>query len=450
VIECPLARSARLRPDAVALRSGNGPPWTYAQLDLEARRWQGALVRSGVKPGDRVVLRSANRPGIVALLHACARAGAALCPINTRLAPPELPPLLERLSPRVKLGDLPGAVALADFGEGATPIDPAPLDEEAVHTILFTSGTSGAPKAARLTIRAHLANALASNEVLRIDPRSRYLAPLPLFHVGGIAIAIRCALAGAEMILHERFDAGACARDLAAGATHASFVAQTLARTLDAGSQFPGTLALVGGGPVPRDLLVRARGAGLEVLQTYGLTEAASQVACERPGEADGSTTGLPLPGTSIRIGAGAEIEVRGPTLMLGYLGEPPLGEWLRTGDLGEIDARGRLVVHARRTDLIVSGGENVYPAEVEAALLAHPAVAEAAVLPWPDDSLGQVGCAAVVARNPVAQRDLDVHVRERLAGFKAPRRYVFLDALPRAESGKLDRRALLRTLQAR
>jgi acyl-CoA synthetase (AMP-forming)/AMP-acid ligase II len=135
---------------------------------------------------------------------------------------------------------------------------------------------------------------------------------------------------------------------------------------------------------------------------------------------------------------------------MRGYLGEPPLGEWLRTGDLGEIDARGRLVVHARRTDLIVSGGENVYPAEVEAALLAHAAVADVAVVPWPDEALGQVGCAAVVARSPVAQRDLDLHVRERLAGFKAPRRYVFLDALPRAESGKLDRRALEKALQAR
>jgi o-succinylbenzoate---CoA ligase len=449
VIECPLARSARLRPGAVALRAGSAT-WTYARLDLEARRWQGALARAGVKAGDRVALRAANRPEIVALLHACARAGAALCPINTRLAAPELSPLLERLSPRVKLGDLPDAAALADFVEDATPIDPAPLDEEAVHTILFTSGTTGTPKAAQLTVRAHLRNALASNEVLRIDSRSRYLAPLPLFHVGGIAIAVRCALAGAEMILHERFDAEACARDLAAGATHASFVAQTLARTLDAGGKFPGARALAGGGPVPRDLLVRARDAGLEVLQTYGLTEAASQVACERPGEADGSTAGLPLPGTSIRIGEGGEIEVRGPTLMRGYLGEPPLGEWLRTGDLGEIDPRGRLVVHARRTDLIVSGGENVYPAEVEAALLAHPAVADVAVVPWPDEALGQVGCAAVVLRGPVAERDLDLHVRERLAGFKAPRRYAFLDALPRAESGKLDRRALRKALQAR
>jgi len=201
---------------------------------------------------------------------------------------------------------------------------------------------------------------------------------------------------------------------------------------------------------VPSDLLERARAAGFEVLQTYGLTEAASQVSCERPGEADGTTAGRPLPGTEIRIGADGEIEVRGPTLMLGYLGEPPVREWFRTCDLGEIDSRGRLIVHARRTDLIVSGGENVYPAEVEAALLTHPDVKDAAVVPWPDPSVGQVGCAAVVTRGPVGSQELDIHVRERLAGFKAPRRYVFLLELPRAESGKLDRVALLRALQVR
>ena len=158
------------------------------------------------------------------------------------------------------------------------------------------------------------------------------------------------------MILHPRFDADACARDLEEGATHASFVANMLARVLDTGRRFPAAIVLVGGGAAPRDLLARARAAGLEVLHTYGLTESASQVTCELPGEADGSSAGMPLPGTEVVIGANGEIEVRGRTLMLGYLGEPPIGEWLRTGDLGEIDPRGRLIVHARRTDLIVSG----------------------------------------------------------------------------------------------
>jgi len=447
MIECPLARNARLHPDAPALRFG-ASTWTHAQLDGEVRRWHGALLRAGVYEGDRVVVRSPNRPELVALLLACGRAEAAFCPLNPRLAAPEIPALLARLSPRAKLGELPDGVPLPDFATGAAPEAPHPRDGQAVHTVLFTSGSTGTPKAAQLQFRAHYASALASNEVLGIEAGSRYLACLPLHHVGGIAIAMRCAVAGAEMILHPRFEADACARDLEEGATHASFVANTLARVLDTGRRFPAAIALVGGGAAPPHLLARARTAGLEVLHTYGLTETASQVTCERPGEADGSSAGIPLPGTEVLIGANGEIEVRGRTLMLGYLGEPPIGEWLRTGDIGEIDPRGRLVVHARRTDLIVSGGENVYPAEVEAALLAHPAVEDVAVVPWPDEDLGQVGCAAVVSRGAIAERELDLHVRERLAGFKAPRRYVFLEALPRAESGKLDRRALLRTLQ--
>jgi len=170
-------------------------------------------------------------------------------------------------------------------------------------------------------------------------------------------------------------------------------------------------------------------------------------VTAERPGDADGATAGWPLPGAEVRIVEG-EIEVRGPTMMLGYLGEPPLRGWFRTGDLGELDARGRLVVHARRSDLIVSGGENVYPAEVEAALRTHPDVVECAVLPWPDEHLGQVGWAAVVVRRPVVERELREHCRARLAGFKVPRRFVLVDALPRNAGGKMDRAALRGLLQ--
>jgi O-succinylbenzoic acid--CoA ligase len=147
-----------------------------------------------------------------------------------------------------------------------------------------------------------------------------------------------------------------------------------------------------------------------------------------------------------VRIDDG-EILVGGPALMRGYLGEPPLRGFFRTGDLGELDARGRLVVHARRADLIVSGGENVYPAEIEATLLAHPAVADAAVVPWPDADFGQIACAAVVGR--ATAHELERHCRARLAGFKVPKRWVFLPELPRASSGKLDRVALLHALRA-
>jgi o-succinylbenzoate---CoA ligase len=446
VTECPVARAARMRPDARAL-VWNGRASTYRDLDALVRKWHGALSAQGT---TRAVVRSENRPELIALLHAAARAGVELAVLNARLADAELPPLLDRLGPALRLGSLPGAVSLDAFAAEARPAAPGPIDPARVHTILFTSGTTGRAKAAQLSVGAHQANARASIETLRMDGGSSYLCNLPLFHVGGIATAVRCAVAGATVVLHERFDAGATAEALGSGMTHASLVAATLRRLLEARPRFSDSVraVLVGGGPASRDLLARARAAGLPVLHTYGLTEAASQVTAERLDDADGSTAGWPLPGAEVRIAEG-EIEVRGPALMLGYLGEPPLRGWFKTGDLGALDERGRLIVHARRTDLIVSGGENVYPAEVEAALLAHPDVADCAVLPWPDEQFGQIGHAAVVARAAVGETALRDYCRERLAGFKVPRRFTFLDALPRNAAGKPDRAALLRLLES-
>lgn len=363
----------------------------------------------------RLVLAQDNSPELLAAVFGGLHAGAEVVLQNTRLTE------AERSAQLASIAAIP------------------PADEPA--TILFTSGTTGAPKAARLALDNHLANARAAIEVLGIDASSRFLCTLPLFHVGGLATAFRCRLAGATLLLHERFDAAAVARDLCSGATHASLVASTLARVLDAyGGEFPSSVraVLVGGGPVPAPLLDRARRARLPVLQTYGLTETASMATCERLGQADGSTAGLPMPGFDVRIASGSEIEVRGAAVMRGYLGAPPVTGWFPTGDLGELDSRGRLVVHARRTDLIVSGGENVYPAEVEAALLAHPRVTEAAVLPSPDERWGQVGIAYVVG--DAAESDLRAFLRERIARYKIPARFLAVSSLPRTPAGKIDR----------
>jgi O-succinylbenzoic acid--CoA ligase len=446
VIECPVARAALARPQAAAL-VWEGRATTYRDLDALVRRWHGALLASGAR---RAVVRGDNTPELVALLHASARAGVELALLNARLADAELPPLLDRLGPVLRLGALPGAVPLEGFAADARPATPGLLDPARIHTILFTSGTTGRPKAAQLSVGAHQASARASIETLRMDDGSSYLCNLPLFHVGGIATAVRCAVAGAALVLHRRFDAAATAEALGSGATHASLVATTLIRLLEVRDRFPGTVraVLVGGGPAPAALLARARAAGLPALHTYGLTEAASQVTAERLRDADGATAGWPLPGVEVRVSQGA-IEVRGPTMMLGYLGEPPLSGWFQTGDLGELDHRGRLVVHARRSDLIVSGGENVYPAEVEAALQDHPGVVECAVVPWPDEDLGQVGCAAVVLRDRLDASDLERHCRDRLAGFKVPRKFIVVDDLPFTRGNKLDRSALLQRLRA-
>jgi len=313
--------------------------------------------------------------------------------------------------------------------------------------VLFTSGTTGSPKAARLARDNLEASALAANQVLEVDARSRFLCVLPLFHVGGLGILFRCQLARATVLLHERFDAAAVARELREGATHVSLVATTLARVLEQGATFPPAIVAVGGGPVPKALLERARRAGLRVVQTWGMTETCSMATCERPGDADGATSGPPLPGFQLFVDQG-EVVVRGPAVMRGYLGQPPLEEGLfRTGDLGELDDRGRLIVHARRIDLIVSGGENVYPAEVEAALLAHPAVRDAAVLPASDERWGQVGIAYVVTTAPEAE--LRHFLAARLAKYKVPAQFVAVAELPRNDAGKVDRVAL-RSCQSR
>jgi O-succinylbenzoic acid--CoA ligase len=366
--------------------------------------------------GPRIAVAQDSSPQLLSLVFGAMDCGAEIVLQNTRLTGAER------------------AAQLASIDRDPAAGEPA--------TILFTSGTTGAPRAARLALENHLASARAANEVLGIDARSRFVCALPLFHVGGLAIAFRCRLAGATLLLHERFDAQAVARDLCSGATHASLIAGTLARLLDACDRFPPSVraVLIGGGPVPAALLERARRAGLPVLQTYGLTETASMATCERPGEADGATAGPPMPGLDLRIEAG-EIQVRGPQVMRGYLGAPPLAGWLGTGDLGELDARGRLIVHARRTDLIVSGGENIYPAEVEAALLTHPAVREAAVVPAPDERWGQVGVAYVATS--AAESELRDFLRARIAKFKVPARFVVLAELPRNATGKVDRKRL-------
>lgn len=478
---CPVAAAAQRAPEALALVAGS-TRWTYAQLEAEVARWQTRLERlvpASSQGTRRIAVLSNNSPALLAVIHAAARAGIELALLNARLAAPELASQLLRLAPAPclaspELAHLLPSPQLLRGDEEPAPVraaDAGPIDPARVHALLFTSGTTGTPRLAQLTVGALQASARAVNQVLKVNERSFYLLCLPLFHVGGLGIALRSALAGATVVLHERFDAAAVAQviDSAAGAAPGgadsrvvlSLVASTLARLLDQRRSFPSTVqaALIGGGPVPPDLLARARRAGIPALETYGLTEASSSVTID----------GLPLPGTEVRIVDG-EIEVRGPTLMRGYLGEAPLDQrGLRTGDLGTLDGDGRLTVLARRTDLILSGGENVYPAEVEAALLAHPLIAEAAVLPAPDPRWGQVGVAALVLRPepgaPAAKTgaeegdpplgsseippDLDGFLRARLATFKIPRRFVGLAALPRTALGKIDRPALLKLLGA-
>jgi O-succinylbenzoic acid--CoA ligase len=309
-------------------------------------------------------------------------------------------------------------------------------DPEATWVILHTSGTTAAPKPVHLTYGNFRASAEAAQANLPIGPDDRWLCVLPLFHVGGLSILTRAALYGASAIVHERFDAAAVRDSLESGeATVVSLVATMLRRLRDAGLDRAPSLraALVGGGPVPRDLLEWGRAIGLPLLETYGMTETCSQIATAAPG----GDAARPLPGVELRIGDGGEILVRGAMVSRGALGEDG---WLHTGDRGRLDDGGFLHVEGRIKDVIVTGGENVAAEEVEEALAAHPAVADAAVVGRQDAEWGEVVTAFVVVNGAGGVRDdeLVAWCRERLAGYKVPRAIVRVAELPRTESGKL------------
>jgi O-succinylbenzoic acid--CoA ligase len=469
---CPIRTGAERRPEALALTFA-GRRWTYRELDAEVGRWVAALRSRGVGAGDRVALLATNHAAVAQLFFALGRRGAVLAPLNARLTRAELRPLAEDVAPRLTLAlteladRLPGAEPLESFADAvrAPESNCEPLETKTPRVILFTSGTTGRPKGAVLTEGNFRASARGSEANLGAHPAPRWLGTLPLFHVGGLAMLTRTAYDGGCLVLRERFEADDTNRAIdEEGVTHASFVATTLERVLEARGDrpVPATfrLALIGGGPIPAPLLARARAAGLLALQTYGLTEACSQVTTEHPDEADGRTAGRPLPGLEVRIvgpggealGAGREgdIEVRGPTVMAGYLNRPEATSealrdgWLRTKDVGRLDARGRLTVLSRRTDLIVRGGENIYPAELEAVLASHPAVQEAAVVGVPDERWGEVPVAFVATRNAAPlPEELGAWCRECLAGFKVPARFLRIEALPRNAMGKVERAVL-------
>jgi O-succinylbenzoic acid--CoA ligase len=379
------------------------------------------LAGLGVGEGTRVAVALPPSLEYAALLHAMPLLGSILVPVNTR------DPLQAVDADMVVNAPLTSPEADTDFrGEP---------DPDATWVILHTSGTTAAPKPVHLTYGNFRASAAAAQANLPLRPDDRWLCVLPLFHVGGLSILTRTALYGASAIVHERFDAEAVRDSLESGeATVVSLVATMLRRLRDAGlSHAPGLrAALVGGGPVPRDLLEWGREAGLPLLQTYGMTETCSQIATA----AAGSDAARPLSGVDVRIGDGGEILIRGPMVSASALGADG---WLHSGDRGFLDDEGFLHVEGRIKDVIVTGGENVAAAEVEEALVAHPAVADAAVVGRPDTEWGEAVTAFVVVDGAeVDDAALVAWCCGRLAGYKVPRAIVRVEELPRTASGKL------------
>lgn len=473
-----LGRRALLTPDRVAL-GGEGGWVRYAELDAWAGRIAAALAQAGIGPHDRVGVLLEGSPRAAALVHALVRLGAVLVALHPRERPEETrfklkasgavavvySPASEDLA-RAAAPAIP-ALALSELAAGkAAPRPPRPMDLAEPLAVVFTSGTTGQPRGAVLSAGNFWWNAVSSGLLLGVVPGDMWLSAMPLAHVGGLAILMRAVIDGAAVLLLPRFDPEAVNRAIDdEGVTLTSVVPQMLQRMLEARGRrpYPARLraALVGGGPTPQELRDAAWELGLAVAPTYGLTETASQAATLMPDQVatHPGSSGLPLFAMEIAIGrpgpadpgAEGEILVRGPQVISGYLdGAADVLEagWLHTGDVGFLDDFGHLHVLDRRDDLIVSGGENVYPAQVEAVLAAHPDVAEAGVVGVADARWGQVPVALVVVR-PGRALDGDAiraFCGQRLAPFKVPVRIQAVAELPRTAAGKL-RRARLREL---
>ncbi|MDQ0191003.1 o-succinylbenzoate--CoA ligase [Alicyclobacillus cycloheptanicus] len=480
-----LSRRAEGNEKTVAIE--NGPVrLTYGQLWEQATRTAGWLSELGVDRGERVAVLVRQGHLYAVAMHGLMQLGAVLVPINRRLAPPEVAWQLQDAGVRVLLHDGPAAdqaLAIRDAANELAwrvalhPLDERPEPSERVarqyvrldetHAIIYTSGTTGHPKGTLITYGNHWWGALASALQLGLHAGDRWLSPMPLFHVGGLAVLMRSLIYGTTAVLHDQFDPALVNEAIDRGDIDLVSLAPAMLQRMLAERDAPYPprfrCALLGGSAAPRPLLERCLALGVPALQSYGLTEANSQVATLAPADAlrKLGSSGRPLLPTEVEIrvegrrakpGEEGEIVVRGPTVTPGYFNRPDATAaafedgWFHTGDIGRMDEEGYLYVLDRRSDLIISGAENVYPAEVESVLMSHDAIVEACVVGQPDERWGQVPVAFLVAAadsDRVPDEALRTYCRERLAGYKVPVAFHWVDTLPRNASGKLLRKAV-------
>ncbi len=390
----------------------------------------------------RAVLVERATPRLVELLAAALDGtGPAIAPLDAGLPPARLAGLIDALRP--------GSVVDT---EGVTSARSGPYEgvAEGTAVVVGTSGSTGVPKGVELSAAALRHSARASLDRVGARPGERWLCCLPVTHVAGLAVLVRSLVSGTEPVLAERADAGTVA---ASGCAHVSLVPTQLQRLLlQAGAHGPTPLAgfssvLLGGAATPAGLLDAARDARVPVVTTYGMTETCGGCMYD----------GVPLDGVRAEVRDDGRIWLSGPVLFSGYLGGPraPADGWFRTGDLGLLDAEGRLAVRGRADDVINTGGHKVVPGEVAAALQSCPGVREVAVVGQPDPEWGERVVAVVVPADPgdpPAPELLRRHVRERLPRYAVPSRVVMVGAVPMLPSGKHDivrlRQELLRREQ--
>jgi fatty-acyl-CoA synthase len=451
---------ARTTPGRIAI-DYLGRTITYAELDDASERLAGSFLARGLRRGDRVATLTGNSPEHVATFFACAKAGLILTPLSWRLAATELAYQLEDAEAALflaeehhaRLAEATGhpfeALALGGAGDAFT----ADVEDEDPLLLVYTSGTTGRPKGALLTHANCFWTNLSFDVATGVGGDDVVLQVLPQFHCGGWNVQVLLGWwKGAKIVLERSFDPARCLRlieekritTMMGVPANYLFLSQDPAfASADLSSL---RRAVVGGAPMPEALLAVWQERGVDIVQGYGLTEAAPNVLCLPPEDAvrKAGWAGKPYPHVDVRLSDEGELEVRGPNVFAGYWRNPEASAaamrdgWLRTGDIADRDDEGFYRIKGRLKDMYISGGENVYPAEVEAVLYEHAAVADAAVVSVPDERWGESGVAFVVRAADVFEDELIGFMGERLARFKVPKAVRFVDVLPRSAMNKV------------
>ena len=483
-------RHAQRRPDAIAIRYGERQ-WSWADWSSRIRRAAGALRAAGIERGQCVAFLDKNHPACLEVLIAGASIGVATTVVNWRVIGDELVHVLADSGARVLLVGaelraaaeaaaerVPGLERIVEIGDEYESLlaaaSPAPadagLDQNETALVIYSSGTTGRPKGVLLSQRALVNHAANLAPAFPFADGDANLVAMPLFHVGGIGYALFGIRAGAPTVMTREPDAATLIGAVRAGATHAFFVPPVIARFLDAGEAATAAIAglrhiVYGAAPMPLPLLHRALSIwpDTKFVQVYGQTELCGAVTALSDADHRDAvrpelqlSAGKAVLGCEIRIvdpetdaslppGESGEVWVRSNQNMTGYLNRPEAtaekitdDDWVRTGDVGRLDADDYVYIEDRLKDMIITGGENVYGPEVESVLIEHPAVADAAVIGVPDDFWGESVKAIVVAGDGADPADIIEFCRQHLAGFKCPRTVDFVSELPRNASGKI------------
>lgn len=477
----PLRQWRHLAGDRIALvERGRNLRLTYAELDHECDRWAAFLKSNGVSKGDRVAVIAGNRTEVAELFFACTRLGAALVPLNWRLAVPELSAILNHAKAKLVIGEGKFQAAIGNAGnwfdidEVSVPSETNPsvsvsADDPAL--ILYTSGSTGQPKGVIIPQRQIFYNAVATTTAWELGPDDIAPVATPFFHTGGWNVfATPLWHRGGTVVLFDQFDPAGFIDAIAEEKCTVALTVPTqlvmMTQCASWGRELPHLRFFISGGaPCSGALADRVRSAGYTLREGYGLTECgpncfaiSSEESRKNPGK-----VGRPVPFLEMRLvsenledvadGEPGELLLRGPQMFGGYLHDIDRTKeavtadgWLRTGDLAMRDETGLYSICGRRKEMYISGGENVFPGEVESALASHPSIAEAVVVGIPHEVWGEVGRAFILPRTgtiPPTEDDIFAFAKKNLAGYKVPKSVVILSEFPRLGSGKPDRRAL-------